>query len=291
MNIILLGAPGSGKGSTSEQLISRKGMTQLSTGDLFRKNIAEKTALGLEAQKFMNAGKYVPDEITNGMVEDYLQTNHDNLVFDGFPRTRAQAEALDKMLEKLGTKIDKVIYLHVDEEVLFDRFDRVINEGDLVSIDAGCKFEGWHADSAITVICGNTNNEKYDILVKATEQSLKLAIEQIKAGVRIGTLSSTVQNYIEDLGFHLPTDYSGHGIGQEMHEDPNVPNVGIPNTGLRLVAGMVICIEPMVQIGTRKTVTAKDGWTVSSADGSMTAHFEHTILVTEDGYEVLTLDN
>jgi adenylate kinase len=121
MNIILLGAPGSGKGSTSEQLISRKGVTQLSTGDLFRKNIAEKTALGLEAQKFMNAGKYVPDEITNGMVEDYLQTNHDNLVFDGFPRTRAQAEALDKMLEKLGTKIDKVIYLHVDEEVLFDR--------------------------------------------------------------------------------------------------------------------------------------------------------------------------
>jgi methionyl aminopeptidase len=109
------------------------------------------------------------------------------------------------------------------------------------------------------VICGNTNNEKYDILVKATEQSLKLAIEQIKAGVRIGTLSSTVQNYIEDLGLHLPTDYSGHGIGQEMHEDPNVPNVGIPNTGLRLVAGMVICIEPMVQIGTRKTVTAKDG--------------------------------
>jgi methionyl aminopeptidase len=169
--------------------------------------------------------------------------------------------------------------------------DRVINEGDLVSIDAGCKFEGWHADSAITVICGNTIDKNYDILVKATEQSLKLAIEQIKAGVRIGTLSSTVQNYIEDLGFHLPTDYSGHGIGQEMHEDPNVPNVGIPNTGLRLVAGMVICIEPMVQIGTRKTVTAKDGWTVSSADGSMTAHFEHTILVTEDGYEVLTLDN
>jgi methionyl aminopeptidase len=169
--------------------------------------------------------------------------------------------------------------------------DRVIKEGDLVSVDAGCIYQGWHVDSAFTVICGSPLDEKYDILVNATEKSLYLAIEQIRAGVRVGTLSSAVQNYIEDLGFHLPVEFSGHGIGRAMHEDPFIPNVGIPNTGTRLQKGMTICIEPMVQIGTRKIVIADDDWTVSSADGSMTAHFEHTILVTEDGYEILTLEN
>lgn len=167
--------------------------------------------------------------------------------------------------------------------------DRILKNGDIVSVDAGCIYEGMHADSAFTMICGETKDKKYEKLIEDTEKSLYMAIEQVRAGNRIGTISSTVQNYIEGNGFHLPTDYSGHGIGEQMHEDPFVPNVGIPNTGLKLVPGMAICIEPMVQIGTNRTVVSDDNWTVSSADKSMTAHFEHTILVTDSEPEILTL--
>ncbi|AHI53287.1 type I methionyl aminopeptidase [Spiroplasma culicicola] len=167
--------------------------------------------------------------------------------------------------------------------------DRILQKGDIVSIDTGCVYEGYHADSAFSVICGESIDKNYDKLLEVTEQSLYLAIEQVRAGVRIGTISSTVQNFVEEHGFQLPTDYSGHGIGLEMHEDPFVPNVGIKDTGMRLIPGMTICIEPMVQIGTNKTVVGDDDWTVSSADGSMTAHFEHTILVTEGEPEILTL--
>lgn len=136
--------------------------------------------------------------------------------------------------------------------------NRTIQAGDIVKIDAGCIFEGLHADSAFTVICGDILDEKYDKLVKVTQKSLDLAIEQVRAGVRIGTISSAVQTYVEANGFHLPRDYSGHGIGFEMHEDPFVPNTGTKDTGQRLVKNMTICIEPMVQIGTNKTVVADD---------------------------------
>ncbi|AHI54138.1 methionine aminopeptidase [Spiroplasma sabaudiense Ar-1343] len=167
--------------------------------------------------------------------------------------------------------------------------NRVLRNGDLVSIDTGCIYEGYHADAAITVICGDYVNPLHKKLVEDTQKSLQLAIEQVRAGVRIGTISATVQKFIEENGFQLPTDFAGHGIGTSMHEDPLIPNTGIPNTGMRLQAGMTICIEPMVQISTSKTITASDGWTVSSADNSMAAHFEHTILVTEEGCEILTL--
>ncbi|QBQ08118.1 methionine aminopeptidase [Spiroplasma gladiatoris] len=167
--------------------------------------------------------------------------------------------------------------------------DRILVDGDIVSIDAGCIYEGYHADSAFTKICGESSNKVNNKLVEVTEKSLYLAIEQVRAGVRIGTISSTVQNYIEEFGFQLPKDYSGHGIGLEMHEDPFVPNTGIKDTGMRLIEGMAICIEPMVQIGTNNTVVSKDGWTVSSKDNSMAAHFEHTILVTNGDPEILTL--
>ncbi|WP_338969472.1 type I methionyl aminopeptidase [Spiroplasma endosymbiont of Labia minor] len=165
--------------------------------------------------------------------------------------------------------------------------NRILKDGDIVSLDTGCTYNGWHADSALTIICGNSNS-KYDKLVKVTQKSLYLAIKQIKPGVRLGTISNTVQEYVEGNGYYLPTDYAGHGIGSEMHEDPIISNVGLKDTGMRLAAGMVICIEPMVQVGTAKTRVLKDDWTVISQDKSMTAHFEHTILVTEDGYEVLT---
>ncbi|WP_338984889.1 adenylate kinase [Spiroplasma endosymbiont of Diplazon laetatorius] len=121
MNIILLGAPGSGKGTLSEFLCEKNNFTQLSTGDLFRENISNQTELGIEAQKYMNEGKLVPDSVTNSMVENYLKTKAKDLIFDGFPRTDDQALALDKMLEELNDQIDKVVYLDIDESVLLGR--------------------------------------------------------------------------------------------------------------------------------------------------------------------------
>ncbi|WP_338972829.1 type I methionyl aminopeptidase [Spiroplasma endosymbiont of Panorpa germanica] len=167
--------------------------------------------------------------------------------------------------------------------------NRILKDGDIVSIDTGCVFEGYHADAALTKICGEPRNNLELKLVNDTRKSLELAIEQVRDDVRIGTISATVQKFIEQNGFQLPTDFAGHGIGTAMHEDPLIPNTGKMDTGMRLKAGMTICIEPMVQISTSKTITAKDKWTVISADNSMAAHFEHTILVTEEGCEILTL--
>lgn len=166
--------------------------------------------------------------------------------------------------------------------------NRIINDGDIVSIDAGCIYKGWHADAAFSVICGDSKNPEHQRLLETTKKSLYLAIEQIAPGVRVGNISSTVENFVVGEGYYLPTEFSGHGIGKSMHEDPMVPNQGIANTGIRLLEGMAICIEPMVQIGTSKVKMLKDGWTIVSANGEATAHFEHTILVTESGYEILT---
>ncbi|WP_434323661.1 type I methionyl aminopeptidase [Mycoplasma capricolum subsp. capricolum] len=166
--------------------------------------------------------------------------------------------------------------------------DRVLLDGDVVSIDAGCMYEKWHADGAFTMVCGIAKNKKNDILIRVTEEALELAIAELKPGIRVGTIGSIIQNYVESFDFSVPRDYTGHGIGLALHEDPYIPNYGIPNTGIRLQEGMVICIEPMVQMGTYKTKIADDKWTVYSADHSITAHFEHTILITKDGCEVLT---
>ncbi|ATZ16580.1 methionyl aminopeptidase [Entomoplasma freundtii] len=166
--------------------------------------------------------------------------------------------------------------------------NRVIQNGDIVSIDCGCIYDGYHADAAFTKICGFAKEPKHDILVKATEEALAKAIAIVRPGTRIGDIGAEIQTYIEQLGFALPREYTGHGIGQEMHEDPYIPNYGVAGTGMRLQPGMVIAIEPMVQIGTHKTKVGADHWTVSSADKSMAAHFEHTLVVTNDGAEVLT---
>ncbi len=161
-------------------------------------------------------------------------------------------------------------------------------DGDIVSVDAGCKYQNYHADAAFSVIVGTPKLEIHKKVVDVTRKSLDMAIQILKPGVRIGAISETIQKFVEKQNLYLPTSYAGHGIGLEMHEDPIIPNVGLKNKGMKLKPGMVICIEPMVQIGTNKTITAKDGWTVLSQDGSYSAHFEDMILITETGHEVLT---
>ena len=166
--------------------------------------------------------------------------------------------------------------------------DRVIQEGDVVSVDIGAMIGGFHGDGAFTVALGEIGEEVRG-LIDATRESLRLAIGQSKAGARIGDISAAVQSYAESRGYGVVRQYVGHGIGREMHEDPQVPNFGVSGRGPLLREGMTIAIEPMLNLGTWEAVQLDDGWTVVTADGSVSAHFEDTIAITRDGAEVLTV--
>ena len=165
--------------------------------------------------------------------------------------------------------------------------DRVIDEGDVVSVDVGAVVSGFHGDSAFTVGVGEVSEEARG-LIEATEESLRLGIAQVKAGARVGDVSAAVQRYAEGLGYGVVRKYTGHGIGRAMHEEPQVPNYGPPGRGPLLREGMTLAIEPMLNIGGWETVQLPDGWTVVTADGSLSAHFEETVAITDAGNEVLT---
>ncbi len=166
--------------------------------------------------------------------------------------------------------------------------DYVFQEGDIVSIDLGATYKGFVGDSAITVAVGQITPEAQK-LIDVTRESLYRGIAAAKPGVRIGAISWAVQSYVESEGYSVVREYVGHGVGREMHEDPQVPNFGSPDQGVVLRPGMVIAIEPMVNIGDWRTKRDKDKWTVRTADGSLSAHFEHTIAITDDEAEILTL--
>ena len=163
----------------------------------------------------------------------------------------------------------------------------MLREGDILSVDVGAIVDGFHGDSAFTIGVGDISEEAQR-LIDATREALKQGIAQVKAGSRIGDISSAVQQYAENLGFSVVRQYVGHGIGRAMHEEPQVPNYGTAGTGFLLRKGMAIAIEPMLNIGGWETVQLDDGWTVATADGSLSAHFEDTVAITENGIEVLT---
>lgn len=165
---------------------------------------------------------------------------------------------------------------------------RKLNEGDIISIDIGAQYEGYHGDSAWTYAAGAVTPEVQRLL-DVTEASLYAGLQLIKPDVRLYTISHAIQKVIEDAGFSVVREYVGHGIGADLHEEPQIPNYGIPDRGPRLKAGMVLAIEPMVNIGERYVRTLEDNWTVVTEDGSWCAHFEHTVAVTEDGFEILTI--
>ncbi len=165
---------------------------------------------------------------------------------------------------------------------------RKLQEGDIASCDFGTVFEGFVADSAFTAGVGEIS-PKAQALLDVTEQALMDGISKMKAGNRTGDVSAAIQQYVESRGFYVTREYTGHGVGHQMHEGPQVPNYGVPGTGALLHAGMVIAIEPMVLVGTHKTKVMKDKWTVVSADGSLTAHFEHSVAVTEGSPLILTV--
>ena len=164
---------------------------------------------------------------------------------------------------------------------------RVIREGDIVSIDVGAVVGGFHGDSAFTVGVGEIPTETQR-LIEATKESLRLGIEQARVGARIGDISAAVQGHAEGLGYSVVRQYVGHGIGRALHEEPQVSNYGPPGRGHLLRPGMTLAIEPMLNIGGWETVQLDDGWTVVTADGSLSAHFEDTVAITENGAQVLT---
>lgn len=164
---------------------------------------------------------------------------------------------------------------------------RKLKEGDIISIDIGAKYNGYHGDSAWTYPVGNIS-ESVQKLLDVTEKSLYLGLEQVKPGEKLSNISHAVQTHAEENGFSIVREYVGHGIGQDLHEDPQIPHYGPPNRGPRLKPGMVICVEPMVNQGRRYVKTLSDDWTVVTVDGKWCAHFEHTIALTEAGYEILT---
>lgn len=164
---------------------------------------------------------------------------------------------------------------------------RIIKEGDIVSIDLGAKVDGYNGDNAATFAAGEISEEAKR-LCEVTEKSLYLGIEQAIVGNRIGDIASAVQTYCEANGFGVIREYTGHGVGAKLHEDPSVPNFGTPGRGVRLLPGMVIAIEPMITQGDRAIKQLPDGWTVKTKDGKLAAHYEHTIVITKDGPQILT---
>lgn len=162
-----------------------------------------------------------------------------------------------------------------------------LKNGDIITIDMVIGYKGYQGDAAWTYCVGEVDDDK-KYLMEHTEASLYEGVKQVKPGNRIGDIAHAVQVYAESHNLGVVRELCGHGIGRDMHEDPEVPNYGIPGVGPRLKEGMVICIEPMLTFGRRYIYQEDDGWTVKTQDGSLAAHYEHTVLVTKDGYEILT---
>ena len=162
-----------------------------------------------------------------------------------------------------------------------------LKEGDIISVDVGACYQGYHGDSAWTYRVGKISEEA-ERLLKVTEESLYKGLEQAKPGNHIGDISAAIEDYVAKNGYTSPEDYTGHGVGSKLHEDPMVPNYGKKGHGPLLKVGMVIAVEPMVHIGKNDVKVLNDGWGVVTKDHSLAAHYEHTIVITNDGYEILT---
>jgi methionyl aminopeptidase len=165
---------------------------------------------------------------------------------------------------------------------------QILKEGDIVSVDLCATYEGYIGDNAYTFPCGEVSAEAQR-LMDATRESMEEGIRAAVAGNRLGDVGSAVQRYVEARGYSVVRDYVGHGVGAKMHEDPSVPNYGTPGRGVRLLPGMTITVEPMINQGVRDVETLADGWTTVTADGKLSAHFENTIAITPDGPVILTV--
>jgi len=240
-----------------------------------------------EIEKMRRAGRVVREvlELVRGLVKPGATTLD-------------LEKAAEARLNELGAKAafkgyhgyPCVLCTSVNSEVVhgIPSAKRVLKEGDIVSVDCGAVIDGYFGDAAITVPVGEKIDPTTARLLKVTEKSLHSAISVVKPGATLGDVGAAVQRVVEAEGFSVVRDFVGHGIGAHMHEDPQVPNFGEPGRGMKLKAGMVIAIEPMVNAGKPDVQVLGDGWTAVTGDGSMSAHFEHTVAVTADGARILT---
>jgi methionyl aminopeptidase len=202
---------------------------------------------------------------------------------------RAGARSAFKNYRVGNAVFPAVLCVSINEQVVHGiPSDRVLRDGDIVSLDFGVSIDGYYGDAAITVPVGEVDEESRR-LIEATERSLYEGIKNLRPGCRLGDVGAAVQTVAEAEGFSVVRDFVGHGIGRALHEEPQVPNFGTPGKGRALKAGMVIAIEPMVNVGTPGVRVLDDGWTAVTADGRRSAHFEHTVAVRESGPEILTV--
>lgn len=185
----------------------------------------------------------------------------------------------------------EAICISLNNEVVhgIPKANRIVQDGDIVSLDFCVTYKGLITDAAISFIAGKPKDEKHIKLLQDTEKALQIGIAAVHDGVRTGDIGASIEKFLNAGKYGIVRDLVGHGVGREMHEDPNIPNYGRFNTGPWLNNGMTIAIEPMVTLGTDQVFMANDGWTILTADNSWSAHFEHTILITEAGAEILTI--
>lgn len=183
-----------------------------------------------------------------------------------------------------------VICISVNEEVVhgIPSPEKILQSGDIVGLDFGVTYQGMITDSAVSVIVGQARDKRHEQLVSMTESAMYEGIAAVRDRVRAGDIGAAVQTVLDKGKFGIVRDLVGHGVGHELHEDPNIPNYGRPHTGPWLSSGMTIAIEPMATLGGEKVAVAPDQWTIKTVDGSLSAHFEHTVLITQDGSEILT---
>ena len=233
-------------------------------------------ACRISAGALQTAGKAVEPGVTTAeidrLAEEYIRSqggepNFKN--YEGYPATAC---------------------ISINNEVIhgIPSAKRKLRAGDIVSIDLGAKFDGYHGDNAATFACGDISEEAKR-LMDATRESLYEGIKAARAGGRIGDIGHAVQAYVEARGYTVVRQFVGHGVGTHLHEAPEVPNFGTPGRGVRLIPGMTIAIEPMVNAGAAGVEVQPDGWTVLTKDGSLSAHFEHTVAITADGPKIMTL--
>jgi methionyl aminopeptidase len=239
-----------------------------------------------EIKKLKSAGKVVAevlDLISENVRPGVTTAKLDKLAADHFEKRKAKPAFLGYQ----GFPAN--ICVSIDNEVVHGiPSDRRLEEGQIVSVDVGSIVDGYYGDSARTFAVGKID-KKAQSLINVTKESLNKAIKVCVQGKRLGDISAAVQNYVEMKGYSVVRDLVGHGIGKSMHEEPQVPNFGKSGTGIHLQEGLVIAIEPMINAGKSQVKVLQDGWTIVTSDGSLSAHFEHTVAITANGPEILTL--
>jgi methionyl aminopeptidase len=249
-----------------------------SPGDLDRMRRAGRIVAGTIDRVLEAVRPNVPTAELDDVAEAYIRDQGATPSFKGYGGNGARAPFPASICTSIN---DEIVHGIPSNE-------RTVAEGDLLKLDFGAIWEGFHGDSAMTVIVGDPRTAEADKLVRVTEEALEAGIEQIRPGGRLSDIGAAVEQVASGAGFEVVREYVGHGIGRSLHEDPQIPNYGRPGRGPVLKPGLVVAVEPMVNMGGWETRVLADGWTVVTEDGSLSAHFEHTIAVTEDGHEVLT---